>query len=355
MKRSEIANCMVISEVCSQGLQYERNFGVDLLKLIAAFLVVLYHFFCWGFYQRGPWLNEVVFHIANCCVNLFALTSGYVGIYSTFKLSRIVKVWLSALVIGCVTGVFCLSYVGRLPTNREIMTMLTPFTHREYWYVTDYLILCCLMPAVNSVLRKINKRAALALIGSLCFLFSIAPMVTRGGIVDGCLGMSLVWLLCLYVIGGCMSKLGKNLLRLDVVLIVIGFNLFVSVIFTGLSRSYEYSTSPLTIINSVLILFLFSQFSCSSQRLLKVFKPLIGTSLGVYLWHCSPLMVTYFWPTVFKKAINGWATYVLLNTLLVCIFLELVRLWLMRKCGVDDLVSLSDGLLKKFGFDDKCE
>ena len=132
---------MVISEVCYQGLQYERNFGVDLLKLIAAFLVVLYHFFCWGFYQRGPWLNEVVFHIANCCVNLFALTSGYVGIYSTFKLSRLVKIWFAALMIGCVTGVFSLSYVGRLPTNREIMPMLTPFTHREYWYLTDYLIL----------------------------------------------------------------------------------------------------------------------------------------------------------------------------------------------------------------------
>ena len=154
-----------------------------------------------------------------------------------------------------------------------------------------------------------------------------------------------------------MSRLGKDRLRLDVVLIVIGFNLLVSAGFHGafFIRLCEWSTSPLTIINSVLILFLFSQFSCSSQRLLKVFKPLIGTSLGVYLWHCSPLMVTYFWPTVFKKAINGWATYVLLNTFLVCIFLELVRLWLMRKCGVDDLVSLSDGLLKKFGFDDKCE
>lgn len=345
----------MISEVCSQGLQYERNFGVDLLKLIAAFLVVLYHFFCWGFYQRGPWLNEVVFHIANCCVNLFALTSGYVGIYSTFKLSRLVKIWFAALMIGCVTGVFSLSYVGRLPTNREIMTMLTPFTHREYWYVTDYLILCCLMPALNPVLRKISKQAALALVGGALLLFSVAPMITRGGIVDGHLSKSLAWLLCLYVVGGCMRRLGKDLLRLDVVLIVIGFNLLVSAGFHGafFIRLCEWSTSPLTIINSVLILFLFAQFSCGAYapRLLKIFKPLIGTSLGIYLWHCSPLMATCFWPTV----TNGGAISVLSISFFVCMLLELARRWLMRKCGVDELISLSDRLLKNFESGDKCK
>lgn len=73
----------------------KRNYGIDLLRLVSMFLIVVLHSLSRGalvgvspfniHYEVGFLIEALTY----CAVNCFALISGYVGVDSKFKYRRI--------------------------------------------------------------------------------------------------------------------------------------------------------------------------------------------------------------------------------------------------------------------------
>ena len=74
------------------GQTKERNYGIDLLRIVSMFLVCILHVLGHGGILNNTTENTVNYNVAwimnisaYCAVNCYALISGYVGIKSKFK------------------------------------------------------------------------------------------------------------------------------------------------------------------------------------------------------------------------------------------------------------------------------
>ena len=84
----------------------KRNYGIDLLRLVSMFLIVVLHSLSRGalvgvspfniHYEVGFLIEALTY----CAVNCFALISGYVGVDSKFKYRRIVPIWLQVVSVS---------------------------------------------------------------------------------------------------------------------------------------------------------------------------------------------------------------------------------------------------------------
>jgi len=183
----------------------ERHAGVDLAKTVAIYFVVVFHFVTFGQARPttgagfcvGAWVNA----LAWCCVDLFGLVSGYLGVAGHPSVRKWAKLWLQVFATGAFMTAFCAFAFG-LPVDRhDLMHLLMPVSSSTYWYFTAYTGLYCLMPVLNAGLRALDRRQALgvsaALVAVLAGLASFSPRDVFG--LNA--GHTVLWLTVLYVLG----------------------------------------------------------------------------------------------------------------------------------------------------------
>ena len=82
----------------------EKNYGIDALRLISMFMVVVLHIFNAGGvldatdrftsqYEAGWLLQNATF----CAVDVYALISGYVWVNAKYRYRNIIELWLQVL------------------------------------------------------------------------------------------------------------------------------------------------------------------------------------------------------------------------------------------------------------------
>ncbi len=194
-----------------------RNYGIDLLRMLAMYMVCMLHFIGQGgilYASRAfprqhaiAWKFEIA---AFCAVNCFALISGYVGNQAKFKYRNLFRLWLQALFYSA--GIALIFYfvkpgsVGKM----DLVQAFLPVCTGEYWYLTAYALMFFLIPQMNYLLRNQGKNVLKAMLWTffvLFSLFSVIPIVeTITKIVE--LGYSAIWLAYLYMLGGFIKIYG---------------------------------------------------------------------------------------------------------------------------------------------------
>jgi len=133
-----------------------RNYGIDLLRLVSMFMVVIFHVLGrGGVLESTPqftlnygiaWLLEIACY---CAVNCYALISGYVGVYSKHKWSSIVYLWLQVeFYMILFTSLFAIIQPGSIGIV-ELLKMLFPVVFYQYWYFTAYFCMFFFIPVLN--------------------------------------------------------------------------------------------------------------------------------------------------------------------------------------------------------------
>lgn len=92
-----------------------RNVGIELARIAAMFLVIVMHINTQGgiFDALQPLSCNYIVEwfllcVTYCAVDLFAIISGYVGVNSGFRYSRILNLWLgAAFYTVTITVCFC--------------------------------------------------------------------------------------------------------------------------------------------------------------------------------------------------------------------------------------------------------
>ena len=229
-------------------LKNSRNLGIDFLRILSMFYVVILHTLghggilgavSMGTYQyKTVWFLEIW---AYCAVDIFALISGYVGYHEekrTVKYSNYILLWEQVVFYGILVTFILKFFYPESISMLDMLGMLFPVTNGLYWYFTAYTGLFFCIPMVNIAMTKCSSNFAIKIFVAFIGVFSVYDIfVGRFNLEQG---YSFVWLLVLYVLGSVLKKceIGK---KINFLKALIGIVLLI--LFTWIWKLYgiEYS------------------------------------------------------------------------------------------------------------------
>ena len=286
----------------------KRNYGIDLLRIVAMLFVTALHIIGIGGIitgselLSGQFLTAQLLRIAMlCAVNCYALISGYVGWEKKPRLSSLASLWLRA-VVYCVLLTAAVSRFVPLDYKTWISALI-PITTGQYWYLTAYAGLFVVIPLLNFAIAGMPKRELTWTLGGILLLFCVLPISPLTDAFYLHDGYSVLWLAVMYLLGGYLGKYGV-LSRLSAG--VWGLIYLGSVLAAWLPRmavlwlkpvywSMAYGnilieyTSPTIVLAAVSLLAVFSRLELP-RRAAAVLSKLSPYAFGVYLFHAHPLM-----------------------------------------------------------------
>lgn len=335
----------------------ERNWGLDLLRMVSMCMIVVLHLlsqggvlgrvtpFSWGFSMA--WLLEAG---ALCAVNCYGLISGYVGGAGTFRYGSYLSHWLPVAFWSVGLYVLFWAIEPGLGSVDGLLTSFFPVLNAEYWYFTAYTVVFFLTPFLNLIVRHIDQIQARNLCLTLMLLFSVLPSFVKGDPFTLRFGYSPLWLIALYLIGGCLKKFGcRGVLPPWGSLLV--FTLAVAATWWGKlwetasaqppARSFflQY-TAPLMLLAGLALFHCFRQLSIRHRAAVGLIGFFAPASFGVYLIHTHPMV----WHVLLRDCMVPFLTlsaphYLALvvaaavGIFLVCACAEALRLRLFRLMG----------------------
>lgn len=342
----------------------ERKKNLEELRCLAMMMVVALHFLGKGELLGdvsaagmdavgiAAWVPEALCIVA---VNLYMLISGYLLCESSFKLSRLLKlylqIWMYSVGVGLAAGL--LGLTGAEMDTHYFLSLIFPISMGHYWFMTAYVFLYLLLPVVGMAVKRMTKEqlklALTVLLLAFCVLKSVLPFRLEE---DG-QGYDCLWYLCVFLVAAYIRRFGVRFLekRWRCMLLYIGgcaavlAELFVF-------RAVYLRTGSLGLIlkisleyNHVFVLaaavglfgwFLLGKGEGIMGRVAALAGPYV---LGVYLLH-ENIALRYEWQGWFGAGEIQSIPELILKLLaaVICMFItgvivEWVRTWLVRMLG----------------------
>ena len=361
-------------------MKKERDSGIELLRVFAMLLVIGVHAFSYGgFYKEAAAVGGHVAAAAlfmklatRAAVNIFVILTGYFMVRAPFdpkkNLRRAGGVYQKMLFYSVVlTAVFLVlgpAYWVDRGTQfsfwQVILKGLLPVTSQTWYFLTDYLLLCLLIPFVNLALQKLTKGQYAALALGLAAFMSVWMTLTQVrpfsavfepfGYENLFTGKQVFHFLYLYVVGGWFGRFAKEREKPNALYLLgaLGTVLCNYLLYTRLPSSLGFQAvagdyaNPLLVLNAVFLLLFFKDLHFKNR----VVNALGGAALGVYALTEFRFLRTVLWNTVsFRKLDNSnlWLNFVHVAAVLCGVFLAAAAVDLV----VSRLLSLLKGAVQK--------
>lgn len=307
----------------------EKFFGIELLRILATFYIILLHVVGQGGVAaasgggKGTYtVSYLLLALAYPAVNCYALISGFVGCKSRFKLSRLLSLWLTVVFVNlAVWGAFRL-LAPEMAASFSLEACLKPLLTNEYWYVTAYFGLSVLTPVLNAATELPKKTFAEMLIG-LFACFALLPKIADNDLFLTRSGYSTLWLVLLYLVGmffrlhllpkkrsrlcgaACLAVYGMISVFLPLQKRLTENKLLASGIENPVYlKNYAY-TSVLIVLSSIALFAVFTQINVQNKAVCKFISFFSTASFGVYILHTQPLV----WANLLQDAFSQFAVF----------------------------------------------
>ena len=197
----------------------ERNTGLDLLRCLSMFFVIVLHLFNHGGLGAaletapvGKAVSTLVQVATYPAVDCFVLLSGYLLCKRSFRLARVTRIWCTvafwSVVIQCVFYLLGLETVSLGKT----VFMFLPVLSGRYWFVNAYIVMLLASPFLNRLLRDLLQWQMRALLLVSTVIFCLAPIPALGNDVFGTQnGFGFPWFCVLYLWGGYVNIYSPSL------------------------------------------------------------------------------------------------------------------------------------------------
>ena len=361
----------------------EKFFGIELLRILATFYIILLHVVGQGGVAaasgggKGTYtVSYLLLALAYPAVNCYALISGFVGCKSRFKLSRLLSLWLTVVFVNlAVWGAFRL-LAPEMAASFSLEACLKPLLTNEYWYVTAYFGLSVLTPVLNAAAELPKKTFAEMLIG-LFACFVLLPKIADNDLFLTRSGYSTLWLVLLYLVGmffrlhllpkkrsrlcgaACLAVYGMISVFLPLQKRLTENKLLASGIENPVYlKNYAY-TSVLIVLSSIALFAVFTQINVQNKAVCKFISFFSKASFGVYILHTQPLV----WANLLQDAFSQFAVFsapvmaacclaAALGIFLACTAVEKLRALLFCVTRLDRLIvflpSVTERAVEKF-------
>lgn len=320
---TQLAAGMIREETIIRRHKRERNHGIDLLRIISTFYIIILHTLGLGgilarlepgtSQYTSLWFLEIW---ASCAVNIFVIISGYAGYSDENKRndwSRLIILWLQTVFYGVFIALIYKAVHPEKVSAAIIRNMFFPLTNDVYWFFSAYTGLFIFKPFLNAAVRSIDEKNLknLVLIVFLAFCcFSMAANPFR--LTEG---YSFSWFVVLYLIGASVKKCRTaektsapkafaGILALTIAALlwkIYGNDIRIMNLVITKDSPHSY-ISPVTVLSAVFHVILFSKLRMpkSLSRIISFFAP---GAFAVYLINTHPSL----WLNEFENRFSGWA------------------------------------------------
>ena len=202
-----------------------RQKNLEKLRCLAMMMVVILHFLGKGnllgdvsapemsMVGAAAWVLEALCIVA---VNCYMLISGYFLCESSFKLNRLLGLYLQVWMYSVGVGLAAWA-AGQVPADEVnihyFLSLLFPISMGHYWFMTAYVFLYLLFPLIGIAVKRMTKEQltlVLALcLGAFCVLKSVLPFRLEE---DG-QGYDFLWYLCVFLVAVYIRKFGIKFLE----------------------------------------------------------------------------------------------------------------------------------------------
>lgn len=187
-----------------------RNIGLDLLKVVCIFAIIVHHLILRStnlrlIAENSFNMNDLVFAFINSflivAVNCFFLISGYCGIRGKF--SKVLRIVIETYILFWVVNILFVIY--EYPINSELVKSCI-FPISKYWYIFTYVVLSLLAPFINRLTDNLEEKEYRRLLLILLCVYSGYSFLIDNNIFGANGGCSLPFAIIVYLIGGYINK-----------------------------------------------------------------------------------------------------------------------------------------------------
>ena len=155
----------------------KRNMNIEILRVFSMFLVVVCHYFASNYrfadlegfaHILKYWIDKLAGQTGVCC---FLMITGYFMVGKSFKVARVIKTDIQAVVYSVILCVcYCVLMVTQafpdsviprwhaLPEATTFFQSIFPVWNSVYWFVTAYVFLLIISPVLNLIISHLNAR-----------------------------------------------------------------------------------------------------------------------------------------------------------------------------------------------------
>ena len=323
----------------------ERNYSLDLLRIISMLMIVVLHLISHGgILETNSTTELAIIMIVRCfcivSVNIFVLISGYFLCTQKFRLSKLIslvfEVWFYTWLIYLL-----LYFTGNVSFSiTDIKSVMFPISYKEYWFVTAYVGMYVLMPVLNVTIQHLNKKQH-CIVVMLLLILSIGwhdfiPFSNPLGMSNG---YSATWFLVLYFVA---AYIRSHEFKIKCPLIIyvssvicmflIWFLLHILSQRIAVLHEYgieDYYYNYCSILNFVASVSLFLFFvGIKIRKFKKTIRFITPLTFGIYLIHDNIRLRELLWPSVlnaFQTSLILRATFAVLTIFCICIVIDYFR------------------------------
>ena len=345
-----------------------RNYGIDLLKIISMFMIVTLHILGHGgilqksvprsIFRYTAWFIELLVY---CSVNCYALISGYVNYGRKHRYSNIIYLLTQVLFYTIFITLIFFICNREFVESIDIIKALFPFAYGTYWYFSAYFCLFFFIPFFDKLIFCLDKNDLFKLLGTMSIIISILPTLFHYDFPKAMTGYSFLWLSVLYCFGGFIKKyhiIGfkknkYNLLGWLICVVVTWFSKicidFSTYFVLGKSKGglfFIAFNSPFIFAGAILLLLYFLNIN-PGENLTKIISYIVPLTFGVYLFHENPLIRKKFitnnflWVLDYKPSLMVFIViFITFIIFIIGICIDQVRLCLFKMLKIRNLCNM---------------
>ena len=327
----------------------DRILGIDILKILSMFMVVVLHINGHGGIIWNPqcvrftdnWYFSVSLeHLCIVAVNAFAMISGFVYFGRKWKIKNLLSLWLQVFFYSVViTVIFMIAKGTDTVTWQDFWKACRPVVTKQYWYFSTYFLLFLAIPMLNLAVERFEKVPTMLVLGVTGFMLTVGNSVVNAFAVGD--GYNLLWLSYLYLVGAFIKKydftfrIGKKKFGAWAyagiyLLLVTAAVTRGAIMYSYGDEGHEYGyTFALNFLASVALFLCFTRIKRKSNKAVTLFA---AAAFGVYIISEQPLLRRYCITDQFQNLLeyNPFAMVglILLYSLIIylgCTGVELLR------------------------------
>lgn len=326
----------------SSGLK-DKNIGIELLRIISMFFIVMQHFACHGIANRENLsfsINKIFLYncqLGDLGVVIFGIISGFFLWRNKINIKKIFILEIEVLFFSILF--LCIFEITGEVSFKSVIKSLFPFLSNTYWFYTAYVIVYVLFMLLNNMRGgQVNKKILFQFICFLLLIWSIVPFFAGFQMYSS----DLMDLFMYFFIGALLKENFDNVIKRFnnySILIILGcvFVLLVTnVCFIFYEKEFSFlkgkglyfyiRKSPIIILLAISLFTTFASIKISSRvaNVILYFSP---ASFGVYLIHENFFVRNFLWKSFIDNTkYLGSDFYILISVLqiLVVFFVCLV-------------------------------
>lgn len=307
----------------------ERLSNFELMRIISMFMIVVWHVIMHSdlIGRSSGTLNfvlEFIYDIFSIHVNSFVLLSGYFQYNKKFNWRKIIPLINATWFYKALFAILFFSLEIVWISKVDLIMFLSPLNITAnyktfYWFINAYIILFCLSPFINILIKNLSQKNHRCLIIVLFITLSVLPYISKQTFISND-GYSIASFMMLYIIGAYFGKykisenihfknyskekrqfilfcifLGIILVQFLTICLKRYFGVFDNGFFVYIKdvagSGLASFSSPIVIVESVVYLLLFETICIKSKFINKV----ASLTFGIYLIHENNFVFDYIY------------------------------------------------------------